>query len=144
MWREAVRVLVKEEQPQTDKIAQIYSSLCGMVSGHTHRLSEALKLCDLAVSARPDLSGTHNRRGAVLTKMGRHGEAKLAFEQALAMEPRDVNVMFNLALAHENLGDISVAMEILRNVLIMDHAHQLAKDELMKLINAHNHNHPIP
>lgn len=80
----------------------------------------------------------------MLTKMGRHGEAKLAFEQALAMEPRDVNVMFNLALAHENLGDISVAMEILRNVLIMDHAHQLAKDELMKLINAHNYNHPIP
>ena len=131
-------MLEREEDPKTDKIAQIYTSLCGMVSaGHApHRLWEALELCDRAVSTRGDLPDVHNMRGAVLTKMGRHREAQLAFEQALRRDPQNANTMFNLALAYQNLGDVTVAMEILRWVLAVDHTHQLAKNQLRKLSNA--------
>lgn len=130
-------VLEREEEPKTDKIAQIYTSLCGMVSGHSHRLHVALELCDKAVSVRNDLPDVHNMRGAVLTKMGRHKEAQLAFERALRRDPQNPNTMFNLALAYQNLGDVTVAMEILQWVLAVDHTHQLAKDQLRKLANAH-------
>lgn len=134
-----MRVLEKEKEPKTDKIAQVYTSLCGMVStaNHTpHRLHEALELCDRAVSTRNDLPAVHNMRGAVLTKMGRHKEAQLAFERALRRDPQNTNTMFNLALAYQNLGDVTVAMEILQWVLAVDHTHQLAKDQLGKLANA--------
>ena len=140
VWRRAASVLEREEEPKTDKIAQVYTSLCGMVSaaGHTpHRLREALELCDRAVSTRSDLPDVHNMRGAVLTKMGRHKEAQLAFERALRRDPQNVNTMFNLALAYQNLGDVAVAMEILQWVLAIDHTHQLAKDQLRKLGSAH-------
>ena len=140
VWRRAASVLEREEQPKTDKIAQVYTSLCGMVSaaGHTpHRLREALELCDRAASTRSDLPDVHNMRGAVLTKMGRHKEAQLAFERALRRDPQNTNTMFNLALAYQNLGDVAVAMEILQWVLAIDHTHQLAKDQLRKLGSAH-------
>ncbi len=130
-------VLEKAEEPNTNKIAQVYTSLCGMVSAdHTpHRLREALELCDRAASTRSDLPDVHNMRGAVLTKMGRHKEAQLAFERALRRDPHSANTMFNLALAYQNLGDVTVAMEILQWVLAVDHTHQLAKDQLRKLTN---------
>lgn len=128
-------VLEKEDDPKTDKIAQVYTSLCGMVSGYTHRLREALELCDRAILIRNDLPDVHNRRGAVLTKMGRHKEAQLAFERALRQDPQNANTMFNLALAYQNLGEVTVAMEILQWVLAVDHTHQLAKIQLRKLAN---------
>ena len=128
-------VLEKEDDPKTDKIAQVYTSLCGMVSGHTYRLQEALELCDRAITTRNDLPDVHNMRGAVLTKMGRHKEAQLAFERALRRDPQNANTMFNLALAYQNLGDVTFAMEILQWVLAVDHTHQLAKDQLRKLAN---------
>ena len=138
IWRRAILVLKREEEPKTDNIAQVYSSLCSMVSGHAHRLREALKLCDMAVTTRNDLPIVHNMRGAVLTKMGRHKEAKMSFERALRREPENVNTMFNLALAYHNLGNITVATEILHWVLAIDHTHQPAKDQLRKLnVKAH-------
>ena len=133
MWREAVLVLAKEEEPETEKIAQIYTSLCGMVSDHASRLPEALRLCDLAVATQSNLPNIYNRRGAVLMKMIRHKEAKMAFEQALRLDPQNTSYMFNLALAYENLGDVAVAMDTLHRVLSIDPTHQLAKSELRKL-----------
>lgn len=136
MWKRAVQVLGKEEEPKTEKIAQTYSSLCSMVSRNTSRLPEALGLCDLAVATHSDLPNIHNIRGAVLTKMERHSEAKMAFEQALRLEPGNANSMFNLALAHQNLGDVVVAMEILHRVLAVDPTHQPAKEQLENLITS--------
>lgn len=135
VWKKAVVVLRREEEAKTETMAQIYSSLCSIISDHTHRLHEALELCDLAVTIRSDLSSVHNMRGTVLTKMDRHSEAKMAFEQALRLEPLSTNSMFNLALAYKNLGDVMVAMEILQRVLAVDHTHQPAKNQLAKLIN---------
>ena len=134
VWRQAVLVLGSEEDPRTETIAQIYTSLCGIVSqSHTPRLQEALELCNLAVNVRSDLHNIHTTRGTVLTKLKRHEEAKIAFERALSLEPHNANNLFNLALAHKNMGNRMVAMEMLQRVMVIDHSHKLAKDELRKL-----------
>lgn len=133
VWRRALVVLEREEEPQTDKIAQIYTSLCGMVAGHTHRLDEAIELCNRAVFIDSDIPSVYDMQGAVLTKMGKHKEAKIAFERALRQEPQNPNTMFNLALTYQNLGDVTVAMKILQWVLAVDHTHQPATALLRKL-----------
>lgn len=136
VWKRAVVVLGREEEPRTETLAQIYSSLCSLVSRQAHRLHEALELCDLAVMTRSDLPSVHNMRGAVLTKLGRHGEAKVAFERALRLEPHNINTAFNLALAYKNGGDVIIAMEMFRHVLTIDHTHQPARDQLKGLLSA--------
>ena len=137
IWKRAVTVLEREkEELRAETVAQIYSSLCSMVSSHAHRLHEALELCDLAVRTQSDLPTAHNMRGTVLTRMGRHREAKMAFERAMILDPHNLNTAFNLALAHKNMGDVIVAMEMLQRVLAIDHTHQPARDQLKVLLSA--------
>ena len=127
-------VLANEEDPKTDTIAQIYSALCSMLSQRdSSRLKEALELCNTAVAVRDDLPHVHTTRGTLLMKMRSYGEAKLAFEQALYCEPQNANHLFNLALAHESMGNKAVAMEILQHALVIDHTHKLAQNHLTKL-----------
>ena len=117
-------------------MAQIYSSLCSMVSSHDQRLPEALELCDLAVQTQSGIPSVHNMRGTVLTKMGRHREARVAFEQATRLDPHNLNTAFNLALAYKNSGDVIIAMEMLQRVLAIDHSHQPARDQLKRLLDS--------
>ena len=67
------------------------------------------------------------------TLLRRYGAAKLAFEQALFLEPHNTVNMSNLALAHATMGNKAVAMEILQHVTAIDHTHKFAQDQLRKL-----------
>lgn len=131
---EAIKALQREEEPNPEKLARVYSVLCTMASHNSSRVSEALRLCDLAVSTH-NMSSAHNSRGALLLKLGRNTDAKLSFETAVKLDPQNINAIFNLALVYQNLGDTAKAIETLERVLSLDSNHPQAKQVIQGLKN---------
>ena len=131
---EAIQALKREEEPDPEKMARIYSALCTMASRNSSRFDEALELCDKAVNTY-NISSAHNSKGALLLKLGRNIDAKSAFEAAIRLDPQNANAHFNLALTFQHMGDTTKAIRRLEHVLTVDSSHHQARQVLSGLRN---------
>ncbi len=58
---------------------------------------QALKVCDQALVAHPDLAEAHDFRGLILCRMGRYREALPAYDRAISLEPQFVTALLDKA-----------------------------------------------
>ena len=59
---------------------------------------------------------SHNLKGVILEKLDRWEEAIDSYELALKIAPDDVNILFNLGVAHFNNNDLEEAREIFEKI----------------------------
>jgi protein O-mannosyl-transferase len=59
---------------------------------------EALQLLELAITLAPDAPGAHNNYGIALAQAGRLDEAVTHWQEALRVDPGDVNARRNLEM----------------------------------------------
>ena len=76
--------------------AYVYMNI-SVLEAHEGHLDAALRAADEAVRLNPGLAPAHYYRGRVLEKLGRTEEAAAAYEQALAIDPRDFEASNALA-----------------------------------------------
>lgn len=80
---------------------------------------QALKACDQALVAHPDLAEAHDFRGLILCRMGRYREALPAYDRALRLEPEFVTALLDKAellvfYLHEDEEAIALTDRVLR------------------------------
>ena len=83
-------------------------------------LDLALGHVDRALELNPARGYAHEQRGRLLFGMGRHAEAKAAFETALALEPEQRAILFYLGLAEVELGHWDLAVGRFERVVELD------------------------
>lgn len=65
----------------------------------------------------PRMPEAHANLGFALLELGRAPDARTHFEQAMALNPRQANAYYGLALAHEAAGDLELALGAMRSYL---------------------------
>ena len=96
-------------------------------------LDEAARLYERAARAdRSDPIAPFNL-GAVRLAAERHGEAALAFRQAIARDPNFVEARYNLAVVSEKLGKFDLAREQLGEALEIEPGYSDARFNLAQL-----------
>ena len=83
-------------------------------------LDLALDHVDRALELNPARGYAHEQRGRLLFGMGRHADAKVAFESALGLEPEKRTTLFYLGLAEFELGNWSSAVETFERVVQLE------------------------
>lgn len=58
--------------------------------------------------------------GVICGELERHDDARAAFAEALAIDPRWIPALYNLALLHEEFGEREAALDLFRRVLEID------------------------
>jgi tetratricopeptide (TPR) repeat protein len=94
---------------------------------------QALKVCDQALVAHPDLAEAHDFRGLILCRMGRYREALPAYDRAIRLEPDFMTALLDKAellvfYLHEDEEAIALTDRVLRlssQDLDSAHAHHL-------------------
>lgn len=107
-----------------DMAAHFYLAYCYAAAGLFDRARAEYEIC---AGLEPDRPEVHYNRGVVLNKMGRYGDAALAFEEALLLAPASVDANLNCGLAHYAAGKVVDAIRYLRE------ARTLAPDDLAVL-----------
>jgi tetratricopeptide (TPR) repeat protein len=72
-----------------------------------------LAFCAIAEDAKPELSKAETafKAGVALAKEGKFIEAVAEYEKALAVNPKDRDVMWNLGLASQSAGQLDLALD---------------------------------
>ena len=83
-------------------------------------LDRALDHVDRALELNPARGYAHEQRGRLLFGMGRHADAKAAFESALGLEPEKRTTLFYLGLAEVELGNWALAVEKFERVIELE------------------------
>ena len=83
-------------------------------------LDLALDHVDRALELNPARGYAHEQRGRLLFGMGRHADAKAAFESALSLEPEKRTTLFYLGLAEVELSNWSRAVERFERVIELE------------------------
>ncbi|WP_164186536.1 tetratricopeptide repeat protein, partial [Stenotrophomonas maltophilia] len=73
-----------------------------------------------ASSASPNLAAAHDLRARTLAALGRHREALRGFERALAIEPRNIEMLCNRGTALSLLDRQEEAIEAFEQGLAID------------------------
>ncbi len=107
-WPEAERgfdavLELEPEQPQ----ALLFAGVLAMRTGRPARASELLQR---AVAARPGYAEVHFAYGNALWADGHRGPARVAWQQAIRLEPTHVGALLNLAQAEERSGEAELAV----------------------------------
>ena len=98
------------------------------------RLEEALEAHQAALDLRIERPEEVLSNMAVIqAELRRDSAAKLLLERALAMNPAHIPALYNLALHHEEYGDLPRAMMLYRQVLALNPAWH---DALVRIANA--------
>lgn len=84
---------------------------------HARRFEEAEVLLRRTAELAPTLPEAHTNLGFALLGRGQPAQARAAFEQALALRAGQANAYYGLALAHESLGDLELALGAMRSYL---------------------------
>ena len=97
----------------------------------TNRPEESLEAAAAAAAVDPLSAVAHNNHGLLLAGLGRHEEAiKDAYVLGLRLEPRDAELLCNLATSTAELGELSSAATFFAAALDADPAHARAKTNL--------------
>ncbi|PIW28158.1 MAG: hypothetical protein COW30_08500 [Rhodospirillales bacterium CG15_BIG_FIL_POST_REV_8_21_14_020_66_15] len=88
------------------------------------RAAEALEMLNLARRYRPHMPEIYVNSGFALLRLGRPGDARLAFEKAVEIRPGQVNAYYGLAESLERLGDLRGALGAMRTYI-----HLVDKDD---------------
>ena len=72
----------------------------------------------------PTHTGGWQNLAVALFMRNRHEEGITACHQAIKSKPNNTSAMFNIALAHERLGQYDAAMEWVAKALLIDPAEQ--------------------
>lgn len=98
------------------------------------RLEEALEAHQAALDLRIERPEEVLSNMAVIqTELRRDAAAKMLLERALAMNPAHIPAIYNLALHHEEYGDLPRAMMLYRQVLALNPSWH---DALVRIANA--------
>lgn len=84
---------------------------------HARRFAEARLLLQQLVELSPTLPEAHANLGFALLGLQQPGDARAAFERAIALRPAQANAYYGLALALESLGDLELALGAMRSYL---------------------------
>ena len=98
------------------------------------RLEEALEAHQAALDLRIERPEEVLSNMAVIqAELRRDAAAKMLLERALAMNPAHIPALYNLALHHEEYGDLPRAMMLYRQVLALNPSWH---DALVRIVNA--------
>ncbi len=94
-------------------------------------------LLKLLEAASPQNAAVHNDRGYWFFQRGRYDSAAIAFAQALVLNPRFDEALYNLAITQTQLGDSAAAMKSWQKYLALDNVktewHNAAKKQLQEI-----------
>jgi len=89
----------------------------GRVAARYHAFAMAAKLLERAIARGADDSDTHNEAGLACLYAGRSEDAVRLLEEAARLDPRDFRCRVNLALVHQEAGDLDRALGVLAPLL---------------------------
>lgn len=92
--------------------------------------AEAVQPLAIVASAEPRNWRARLSLGAALDQMGRFDEARLAYQEALTIEPNDPRILTNLGVSHLLAGEPEEAEPILRRAAEMPNAPPQARQNL--------------
>ncbi len=114
-WPEALEALQKAQTIDPDHPAIL--SILGTCFLHLGMIKEARETLETLVQHQPDSAEAHNNLGVALLMDNDPHSARLAFEQALALESTNKVAQKHLALACLQCQDFSRAAQILENLI---------------------------
>lgn len=82
---------------------------------HARRFDDALAQLRRVLELSPGLPEAHANVGFALLGLQRPEAARDAFERAIALRAGQANAYYGLALAHESLGDLELALGAMRS-----------------------------
>jgi tetratricopeptide (TPR) repeat protein len=96
MWAILLTALValQPAAPASPPAAAAYRQ--GVAAEAKNDLAAALAAYDQAIAAEPSMAIAHDRRGFVLGRLGRTGDALVAFERAATLDPRLFDAQYHL------------------------------------------------
>jgi Flp pilus assembly protein TadD len=94
------------------EIARRFSE--GVAMLHTKQYAQAASAFHGVLARAPRMPEAHVNMGYALIGLGRHGMARDFFESAIAIRPSQSNAYYGLAVALEELGDLTGAARAMR------------------------------
>lgn len=110
-----VAALVLRPAPPPDPLQLRFDAAVLLL--HAKRFDEAVLLWHEVLRAAPRLPEAHVNLGYALLGLGRHADARAAFERATTLRPGQANAYYGLALAWEAGGDLAMATGAMRSYL---------------------------
>lgn len=107
---EIARELAEREGPE----AAVSKALLAHLSGD---FATAIRACETALDANPDLATAHNHLGRALHNAGRTDEALAAFRRAVELAPDYAEAWHNFGHALRARGELEPAVEAFRKAL---------------------------
>lgn len=84
---------------------------------NAQQYAQAASALHRVIELAPRLPEAHVNLGFAMLGLQRPALARTAFENALALKPDQANAYYGLALAHESLGDLELALGAMRSYL---------------------------
>lgn len=110
--------------------ALVLSALCWATLERNELYTDEISLYGDAVDKSPRKARPLNNFGDALMKAGRHEEAGVYFERALAIAPDYPDALNNLATVYNNTGRRSEALELLLRTIELMPDHVQARNNL--------------
>lgn len=85
----------------------------GVIAMNMGKLIRAVELINFAIQKNPFDFAAHNNLGISLMKQGRFDEAVQSFNKSLSINPGYASAMYNLARAHQELGNHGAGLEVM-------------------------------
>lgn len=109
-------------QMQAGELRQRFDQAVVML--HAKQYEHAATALSRVLQLAPGLPEAHVNMGFAMLGMQRAGEAVVAFDRAITLQPRQANAYYGLAMALEQQGDLEAALGAMRSYL-----HLSAPDE---------------
>jgi Flp pilus assembly protein TadD len=87
----------------------------GIIALNAGKLDRATEFISSAIQQCPFDYNAHNNLGIALMQQGKLNEAVYAFNKALSIKQDYTNATYNLARAHQELGNHGIGLEIMLN-----------------------------
>lgn len=85
----------------------------GVIALNAGRLNRAAELISSAIQQNPFDHNAHNNLGIAFMQQGKLNEAVHSFNKALSIKQDYTDAMYNLARAHQELGNHGIGLEML-------------------------------
>jgi len=115
-----VRAAARRASELDDRLSEPYQALCQSLAFLEWRWREAEAACEDAVARAPNSATAHQWRAELLTVLGRHEDARGAFERAADLDPLSAVVWSAAANGALNRGDVPRAREFSARAVSFD------------------------